>query len=140
MRENGFTLIESVLAIGLIGAGLIGLISLFGNLLSPALSADQSVIASNLAKEKIEQIIADRASKGYPTTLTTNYSDGQLSGAYNEFSRNVTINEVDPDDDNDSDDFLDPSPNSGYARITVVVAWGKRSVKLETLITNYTTP
>ena len=72
----------------------------------------------------------------------TNYSDGQLSGDFSAYTRNVTIVEVDPDDDDAVDDFLDASPGSGYARVTVIVSWssGTEQVKLETLIANYTMP
>lgn len=136
---KGFTLIEAVLTIGIIGAGLIGVMYVMNGGARSSLLADQTLIASNLAREKLEQIIADRANKGYATAIVTNYSDGALSGEYSEFTRTVTMMEVDPDDDNNVDDFLDASSGSGYARVTVIVSWwgGAQSVKLETLIANY---
>lgn len=137
MNARGITLIETILTIAIIGAGLLGVMYLFIGGTKSSLVADQTIIASNLAKEKLEQIISDRASKGYPVTIATNYSDGVLSGDYNEFTRNVTMFEVDPDDDNTVDDFLDPLPGSGYSRVTVNVTWGGQAVKLETLIADY---
>lgn len=139
---KGVTLLEALFAIIIIGAGLIGVIYLFTGGTRSAVIADQTVIASNLAREKMEQIMADRVNKGYAATIATNYSDGQLSGDYSEFTRNVTIMEMNPDDDDNVDDFLDPQPGSGYARVTVIVSWkgGTKSVKEETLITDYTAP
>lgn len=138
MSSRGVTLIESVLTIGILSAGLIGVLYVFSAGTKSSLVADQTVIASNLAREKLEEIVADRANKGYATTIATNYSNGQLTGAYSEFTRTVTITEVDPDDDNNTDDFLDAQVNSGYARVTVNVSFaGANPVILETLIANY---
>jgi len=140
MFSRGLTLIEALLTIALIGAGLIGVMYVFHGGTRASLIADQTIVASNLAQEKIEQIISDRANKGYAATIATNYTDGQLPGEFDEFTRTVTIQEVDPDDDDAVDDFLDASPGSGYARVTVIVAHGSESVKLETLIADYTMP
>jgi len=138
---KGVTLIEAVLMIALIGAGLLGVMYVFSGTTKSSLVADQTVVASNLAKEKLEQIIADRANKGYPVTIAANYSDGNLPPPYDQYSRTVTIIEVDPDVDGGDDDFLDPQNGSGYARVTVTVSWsGGYSVKLETLLADYTMP
>lgn len=141
-NQKGVTLLEAVLTIAIISAGLIGVLYVFGSSTTSSLITDQTVIASNLAREKLEQVIADRAVKGYAVTKSTNYSDGQLSGDYNEFTRNVTITEVNPDDDDAVDDFLDVQAGSGYARVTVTVDWndGNNSIKLETLIAEYDMP
>jgi Tfp pilus assembly protein PilV len=139
--KRGVTLIEAVLAIAIIGAGLIGVMMVFSGGTKSALVSDQSIIASNLAREKMEQIVADRVNKGYATTIATNYSDGALGGNYSAYTRNVTITEVDPNQTTANDDFLVALPGSGYARVTVVVGWGaSESVKLETLLANYTMP
>ncbi len=142
--SKGLSLIEAVLAIAIIGAGLVGVMFVFSGGAKSSMIANQTVVASNLAKEKLEHIIADRANLGYAYVITNaaSYSDGQLPGNFSVYTRNVTIVEVDPDDDDNVDDFLDPSPGSGYARITIVVSWSgaAESVKLETLIANYVMP
>lgn len=137
--KKGVTLIEAVLTIGIISAGLLGVLYVFSGSQTSSLIADQTVVAGNLAREKAEQIIADRANNGYAVTIATNYSDGQLSGNYSIYTRNVIITEVDPDVDGGNDDFLDASAGSGYARVTVTVTWGggANSVKEEALIANY---
>jgi type II secretory pathway pseudopilin PulG len=139
-KSTGFTLIEAVLMIAIVGGGLIGVMYVMNGGIRSSLLADQTLIASNLAREKLEQIIADRANKGYATTIATNYSDGALSGEYSEFTRTVTLTEVNPDDDSATDDFLNAQSGSGYARVTVTVSWlgGAQSVTLETILANYT--
>ncbi|MBI2091572.1 MAG: hypothetical protein HYT75_01065 [Deltaproteobacteria bacterium] len=137
--SKGVTLIEAVLMIGIVGAGLIGIAyTMFGGPKS-ALIADQTVVAAHLAREKMEQILADRANNGYATTIATSYSDGALTGNYSIYTRNVTITEVDSDADGGSDDFLDALAGSGYARVTTTVTWnsGNNTVKEEMLIANY---
>jgi type II secretory pathway pseudopilin PulG len=141
----GVTLIEAVLTIAIIGAGLLGVMYMFSGGTRSSLLADQNIVAANLAREKIEQIIADRANKGYATTIATSYSDGQLTGSYSVYTRNVTIQEKDPDADGGDDDFLDNCAIpacQGYARVTVTVSWngGNNIVKEETLIADYTMP
>lgn len=140
--SKGLTLIEAVLTIAIVGAGLIGVVYIFSGGTKGALIANQTVIASNLAREKMEQIIADRANKGYAVTIGTNYTDGQLTGAYAPFNRSVTFTSVDPDITGSNDDFNTPLSNSGYSRVTVVVTWngGANQVKLESLIADYTFP
>ncbi len=141
-NKKGVTLIEAVFTVAIIGAGLLGVLYAYLGGARSSLLANQTVVAANLAQEKLEEIIADRSSQGYAATILTNYSDGQLSGDFSAYTRNVTILEVDPDDDDSSDDFLDPLPGSGYARITVVVSWsgGAEQVNMETLIAEYTMP
>ena len=138
-QPKGLTIIEAMLTLLIIGGGLIGVMYAFVGGSVSSLIADQSIVASNLAKEKLEEIISDRANNGYPTTITTSYSDNP-GGDFSIFTRTVTFLEVDPDDDGGTDDFLDPQPGSGYARVTVVVSWPSSSVKLESLIANYTMP
>ncbi len=138
----GVTLIEAVMTIAIFAAGLVGVMYIFFGSTTSSLLADQTVVASNLAREKMEQIIADRANNGYAATIATGYSDGLLTGNYNIYTRNVAILEVDPDVDGGTDDFLDASAGSGYARVTVTVTWGSGSqvVKEEALLADYTMP
>ncbi|MFH1654320.1 MAG: hypothetical protein ABIE74_09760 [Pseudomonadota bacterium] len=141
---SGLSLLEAILALAIVGVGLIGIMFVFSGGARSSLVANETVVASNLAKEKLEQVIADRANKGYAYVIANagGYSDGQLPGNFSAYTRNVTILEVDPDDDNSTDDFLDPAPGSGYARVTTVVSWSgaTESVKLETLIAEYVMP
>ena len=144
---KGFTIIESVLALGIIGAGLLGLIYSISQINNGALLADQTIVAVNIARETLEQIIAQRdcaaAGCGYASTITSintnkTYNANPVSG-FAPFVLSTTALEVDPDSDGVVDDFLDAKSSSGYARVTATVSWnsGANSIKLETLITDY---
>ncbi len=145
---EGFTLIEAVLSIAVIGVGLVGMLYAFQGSVNSSLVADQTVIATNIARETMERIIAQRdcneSGCGYAATLTSintsnTYDENPVSG-FAGFVLDSTALEVNPDDDDNSDDFLDASAGSGYARVTVQVSWnnGNRSIQLATLITDYT--
>jgi len=136
---RGFTLIEAVLTIAIIGAGLLGVLYIFSGAGKSTLVSDNSIVAANLAREKMDQIVADRINKGYATTIATSYSDGPVLTNY---TRTVTIREINPTITGTSDDFNTTQAGSGYARVTVVVGWtgATDTVKLETLIASYTIP
>lgn len=147
MAKPGFTIIETVLAISLVGAGLIGLLLAHQGASSSALLADQAIIASALARETMEKILAQRDCNetgcGYASTLTSintsNAYDANPPTGFTGYAIDATALEVNPDNDNTTDDFLDAQSGSGYARITVQVSYsnGQKSLKLTTLITDY---
>lgn len=140
---RGFTLIEVVLSIGLLAVGLVGVMISFQGAARSSILADQTVIATNLARGALERIVANRDANGYPSTLTA-----IASGTYNEtgapdfpdYSVECIALEVNPDVDGGTDDFLDASPGSGYARVTATASWnaGGNKISLFTLIANYT--
>lgn len=141
---KGFTLIECILAIAILGIGLVGVMYAFQGAANSSLIADQTVIATNIARDTLEQIIAKRDADGYSSTLTAintsnSYDENPVSG-FSNFVLNSTALEVDPDDDDSTDDFLDASAGSGYARVTANVSWdgGNYSISLATLIADYT--
>lgn len=133
-NQRGFTLIETILTIVLLSFGLIGGLTLFRNSTENSLTKDYRVIASQLASEKIESILLDKEFQGYDTITEANYPDENLADPYGEFSRSVTIQEVDPDD------MTTPSAGSGYKRIDVDVTWGAegyQTITVSTLVTDY---
>ena len=146
MKERGFTLIEGVLSIALIGIGLVGLLFAFQGSVHSSLLADQTIVAANIARETMEKIISQKdcneSGCGYAAALNSvnaqTYDENPVNG-FTGFVLNTTSLEVNPDDDNSSDDFLDSQSGSGYARITVQVTWnnGGNQYVLETLLANY---
>ena len=145
---RGFTFLDAVLGLALLAAGLLGILYVFQGSVSSSLLADQTVIATNLGRETLEKITAQRdcnlSGCGYAATLTsinTNqiYNQNPVS-AFPIYSITATALEVDPDSDGGTDDFLDAQPGSGYARVTVNVSWnsGANSIQLVTLLGNYT--
>lgn len=147
MKTRGFSLIEAVLALSLLAAGLIGLLYIFQDAVANSLVADQTYVATNIARETMDKVISQRDCNetgcGYSNTLTSinsnTYSASPVSG-FSNYSVITTALEVNPDDDDAVDDFADASPGSGYARVTVQVTWnnGTNSIQLVTLLADYT--
>jgi Tfp pilus assembly protein PilV len=145
--SNGVTLIETLFTILIIGIGLIGVLYIFGGTVSKSLVADQTVQATNLAHEKLEEIISDRANLGYDNVETKlingNYSDGTLPSPYNIYTRTVTYNYINvpsAPDGNDNDDFATTSIiDTGYIRVIVNISWnnGGDYINIATLLSNW---
>lgn len=142
MRMRGFTLIEAVLSLAVMAVGLLGVIYAFQSMSRSSVLADQTVIASNIAHAAIDRIIAKRDASGYATALTAitsgNFNQSPVTN-HPSFTLAVTAYEVNPDKDGGTDDFLDASANSGYARVTISVTWnnGANTMNLVTLIADY---
>lgn len=140
--KKGFTLIEAVLSIAFIGIGLVGLLYAYQGAARSSLLADQSVIATNIARGTIERIVHKRLQDSYSAAVTdiTNgvFDENPVSG-FTGYVLDSSVLEVDSDDDDTVDDFLDVSVGSGYARVTVQVSWnnGASSIRLVTLIADY---
>ncbi|PIR21185.1 MAG: hypothetical protein COV45_00125 [Deltaproteobacteria bacterium CG11_big_fil_rev_8_21_14_0_20_47_16] len=141
-RLLGFTIIEAVLSIGLMAFGLLGVIYAFHGMGTSSVLADQTVVATNIARGAIDKIIAKRDTSGYSSALTAitngNFSESPVAN-YPPYTLSVTAYEVDPDKDGGLDDYLDASPGSGFARVTITVSWnsGANTATLVTLIANY---
>ncbi|MBL4818280.1 MAG: type II secretion system protein [Deltaproteobacteria bacterium] len=139
---RGFSLIESVLSMTIIAAGFIGIVTAFQGSAQSSLLADQTITATYLASGTLDRIFARRDTNGYTTTVAyinaENYDQNPVSG-FSNYVLTATALEVDPDADAGNDDFLDSSPSSGYARVTVSISWdsGARSISLASLITDY---
>lgn len=132
-HQSGFTLIESVLALVVIGIGVFGLMNLFQGTVSNVVSTDQAIQATQLARERLERIVFDKKMNGYDFINTANYPAVEsFTGSFSAFTRNISILEV-------SDSNLTTSSNnSGYKRVTVTVAWSdSNQVVLETLVTKW---
>ncbi|MBI2083293.1 MAG: prepilin-type N-terminal cleavage/methylation domain-containing protein [Deltaproteobacteria bacterium] len=132
-RETGFTFIETVLAILIIGIGLFGIMNLFQGTVSTSVDTDRTLQATELARERIERILFDKKMNGYDYVTTANYPMIEsFSGSFAPFSRTISIREV------ESDNFNLDRNGSGYKRVAVTVSWeGGRVVMLETLLTKW---
>lgn len=132
--KRGFTIIELVLIIVIISVGLFGVLVLFENASRGALEADVDVIATNLAREKIERLLSDRSSFGYDYLNDSNYPVEQLYDFYQGMERTTQINEV------SKIDFSTPETGSGFKLVKVTVIWGnspRERIELSTLLSNY---
>ncbi|MBT3182319.1 MAG: type II secretion system protein [Deltaproteobacteria bacterium] len=133
-KVRGFTLIEAVLIMAVVGSAFFGFGYLFGNLDQEALTADLSVLATKLAREKIEEVFqtkADGGAGGYALVVDEG-SATVTSGAWS-FSRTVDTTYVSPGD------FSPSLIDTGYKKVEVVVSWGVdagESVTLTSMVTD----
>lgn len=120
MKENGFTLLEVLIATVIIGVGVAVLIGLFGNVLAASGDAENTLIAMNLCQQRMEEI------RNLAFAGIADESKADVSG-FSGFQREV---EVDPPD-------VDPDM-SDLKQVTVTVYWtfngDEISVPLETYI------
>lgn len=134
-NQSGFTFLEMILTTVVLSVGLWGGMALFHNATLHSLDNDSRVIASELAGEKIESIVADKTFRGYGWIVGANYPAEVLVPPHQGFTRSVTITEVNPND------LTTPMAGSGYKKIDVQVGWGNQgfqSVVVSTLLTDYT--
>ncbi len=139
---RAFSLLESVLAMLIIGAGFIAVSKSFGGAGQSTVLAEQTVVAINLASETLEGIAAERNNSGYTAALASinsgTYTQSPVSG-FSAYSITTTATEVSGSSSASPDSFTITQSGSGYARVTVVVSWNSsnNSVKLESLIAEY---
>jgi len=132
-NQKGFTLIETCLSCVIIGVGLVGGMIVMQNATANTVNNDLSTIATQLANQKIEQIIADNKFIGYETLISDNYPNETVTDVYN-MSRTVSITEV------NSVDLSVPEAGSGLKSVSATVTWGDKdyqTVTVTTLIADY---
>lgn len=134
-HNGGFSLLETILTTTILGVGLIaGMITLQNATLN-TMNGDMTTVATQLANEKIDLIMADKQYLGFShLDADDNYPTEELSGAYAGFTRNVIIVEV------NKDDLSTPEANTGVKKIHVSVGWGNKpeqTVHVSTLVADY---
>lgn len=133
-NQKGFTFIEAILTSVLLSMGLMGGFAMMENATAHSLNNDFLVMGSQLANEKIEEIIADKTFQGYSVVTDAVYPDESLLAPYSGFSRSVSVQEV------SSTDLTTPEAGSGYKRVDVTVSWGSapgEQVEVSTMLSNY---
>jgi prepilin-type N-terminal cleavage/methylation domain-containing protein len=143
MNKKGFTLIEAAISIAIIGAGMVGMLYAYQGVVRNSLIADQSVIAANIAREALEKISMRKMYDEFGPTLTAinttgTYDENPVTG-FAAYVLDCNAVQVNQDDDDNTDDFLDALGGSWVARVTCTVTWngGNNNFKLVTLITDY---
>lgn len=118
------------MTVGLLGFGLLGSMIVMQNTTLGTVNGDLHSIGTQLATEKIEEMMIDAHEQGYDTLVSTALPE-DLSDDHPGFSRTVSVYEV------DTSDFSTPEADSGVKRIDVTVAWGNRAdqhVDLSTMV------
>lgn len=132
MRSKlGFTLVEAVLTLTLVSGGILGVLHLFQQNVRSANDMEQTLRATYLAQERMEQIIQDKKYRFYDYIISANYpSPVDLAPqGFPGYTRTITILEVSPQN------LTSSQPNSEYKRLTVSVqVAGGDTVTLTTLL------
>ncbi|OVE81590.1 hypothetical protein BVY03_03035 [bacterium K02(2017)] len=132
-NQNGFTMLENILAATLLGFALFGGMTVMQNATASSVNGDMTTIATELANEKVEQVIADKIYNNYEYLDAENYTDEEDVGLY-EMDRSVSITEV------NVDDLVTEEEGSGIKVVTVSVTWGLeayQTINVSTIVTNY---
>lgn len=129
-NKCGFTILDSVLSMILLSVGLMGGMTVLQNALLHSVQGDRNMIATQLAQEKMDGILADNTFLGYDYVADeSHYPEEDMMGSYAGFTRSVTIIEV------DTNDLTTPAPGSGLNKIIVQVSWGEQSDDVFTMNT-----
>ncbi|MDX2147123.1 MAG: hypothetical protein SFZ23_06330 [Planctomycetota bacterium] len=130
-----FTLIEAIMAIVIMGVAIPPLLWALREAQFKRAGPVLLERAHWLAKERLEDIIADRhsATRGYAYVVAGNYPAEASISEFSSFSRSVTINVTGPDL---------VSAGTGFKTVTVTVGWmdgsQSRQLALATVLTEYT--
>ena len=133
-NQKGFSFIEAILATVVLSFGMFGSLTLIQSATANSNYNDMRVVATNLATQKIEQIVSDKSFKGYDWIADENYTVEQLSASNAGFSRSVSVNEV------DSSDLTTPEVGSGFKKVDISVTWGDEayeSITVSSIVTDY---
>ncbi|MBF0104327.1 MAG: hypothetical protein HQM16_03260 [Deltaproteobacteria bacterium] len=131
-NQKGFSLLENILAAVLLSACLFGGMTVMQNVTANSVNIDLSSIATELANEKVEMVIADKTYNGFDVVETNYYQQETDLGAY-AMTRFVTVTEVDPDD------LTTGVEGSGVKKVDVTVSWGSadhQRITVSTLISD----
>ncbi len=131
--RQGFSLIETLIALSILIIAVLALVQLFPMGLKASYKAKQITVATNLAQAKVEEIISQSYSQINPGT----YEEASLSTIDNDFSNYGRITVI---------SFVDENLNqtvqeSGLKKVEVFVTWpdqytnSRSTTTLTTLIT-----
>ena len=134
MKQKGFTLIEAILTLTILATGIVGVLTLYQRNIANSDEMEQTLTATLLAQEKLEQIVQDKKYKLYPYIITANYpaTEDLTAEGYPDYTRTTTIQEV-------NNTNLTTSQNgTGYKRVTVGVSvTGGPTIIFDTLLTQW---
>ncbi len=132
--KQGFTLIEMLMAIILVATGLMVLMQLMGVAIFADSNLEYSLIALNLANEKLEELKDDDYDDPNLDPAGSPFTEASISGFDFADQRQWTVDYVDAN-------LSTSVSDTGLKDVTVEVQWtqkgGTQSVAVETLIGDY---
>ena len=119
VKENGFTLLEVLIAILILSVGMMGMASLTVAIINGNRFSNDLTTATTLAQDKMEDV------RGTSYSTVASETKAVLSSPYDEYKQEVTI--------------ADDSPATGMKTVSVKVYWGGASkeghnVELKTIL------
>ena len=133
-RSRGYLSAAAVIVTTIICVALTMAMLRFERAAREAASVDMFVIAANLARERVEDVVAGKLAHGYEWIESARFENDILSGRFALLDRDVIISEV------ARDDFITLQAGSGYKRVEVSVTWGKgpgERVVFSTVLSDY---
>jgi len=127
-NQKGFTCIETILTTVILSVGLMGSMMVMHNATANTVNNDFSTVATQLANEKIEQILADKQFISFASITNDNYPNEVVTDVYN-MSRTVSVTEV------NSENLSVPEAGSGLKSVAVTVSWGDQDYQFVTVTT-----
>lgn len=141
MNNKGFSLIELVIVIVILGIASAGLMTVFTTGMKRSADPLLENQAQQLAQEKMDVIFGDRMNpaRGFAYITSANYPAESPVAGFTDFSRTVSTCCVTAADLNAVSPCTAPPCASGYTRVTVAVAHAALpgSVTVVSLVTNY---
>lgn len=134
LTRRSTSIIEVVLAVGILGIAMPPLLSAFANASFQSIRPMNATTASFLSTDRMEEMVARRyrSSDGYDALTESAFPDELPVAGYPNFARLVTIS------------FTEASLNTvsideGYKKVRVTVSWnnGANEVVVERLFANY---
>ncbi len=123
-NAKGFTLIEMIIVIIIVGIGLVPLMNMFQNVGVSLGQSDFVTIATGLAQKKMD----DNMQLGYSGIPED--AGGTFPAPHAAYSYTTTVTLVNAN-------FLDDASSTSYKEIEVTVTSAGRSVKLTTVLSNH---
>lgn len=135
--RSGFTLIETVMALVLIGIIGVGILSYFVGLGRGSSEQALVVQATALAQEGMEQLLADKKTNGFASVVSI--APAPLSPPYDRYTREVEVFCVSEADLNTSSGTMPACNDSDIRakRVAVIVSWSGGSIDVSTIISNH---
>ncbi len=129
---DGFTLIELVLVIVVASIAFPGMLTMYNFIYTNSADAEFMTIATLLAIEQMENILADKAGSGagygYDAITSAKYASVNPPAPFNGFTRTVSVTNVN----------INNNPSYPAKQIVVTVGHPKiPNVVIQTLITNH---
>lgn len=132
-NNKGISLLEGIFTTGILSFGLLASMQAVQSVNSTQTTSREGVVASQLANEKLEMILADKSYLGYSGVTNGSYPIETMTGFYSGYTRRVNIYEMDPSV------LGHPMTGTGLKKVHVQVSWGTpaKKVDVEGIVSKY---